>query len=347
MGRSRGIFWLALGIYCSIATAVRAQSLPVAALPSGHVEVALHARSMRASARAEQAAWLTLTLPLDKLALPRGAQQPHVPPAPVAAPLGSAAAAPGSAPAMPSSTAAVPGSAASPARGPASSVALAGAANSTPPPLLVSFEQLRALTEFSRRATAVALGVAGAAAERRRLDSLAARARASALLPEVRLRAVRNTDQALRWVPTTDDPYRVTQADGAGMILEASATFRLDRLLFAHEELTVERVRQRAGQARLKLEGRVQAAMLGLFRARELGCAGERDDPQTTLEVVKALEWFEELDNLTAGWFSDQAPSFGRAVWGFPEAVLGVCGPPLPATALGTTNPVASLENSE
>jgi hypothetical protein len=118
-------------------------------------------------------------------------------------------------------------------------------------------------------------------------------------------------------------------------------------LLFAREELTVERVRQRAGEERLKLEARVQSALLGLFRAHELGCAGERDDPKTTLEVVKALELFEELDNLTAGWFSDHAPSFGRAVWGFPEAVLGLCSAPLPAMAPSPTNPVASLENSE
>jgi hypothetical protein len=131
------------------------------------------------------------------------------------------------------------------------------------------------------------------------------------------------------------------------MILEASATFRLDRLLFAREELAVERVRQRAGEARLKLEARVQSALLGLFRAHQLGCAGERDDPKTALEVVKGLELFEELDNLTAGWFSDQAPSFGRAVWGFPEAVLGACSEPLPPSAKAATNPVASLENSE
>jgi hypothetical protein len=73
------------------------------------------------------------------------------------------------------------------------------------------------------------------------------------------------------------------------MILEASATFRLDRLLFAREELAVERVRQRAGEARLKLEARVQSALLGLFRAHQLGCAGERDDPKTALEVVNGL----------------------------------------------------------
>jgi hypothetical protein len=303
MNRFWGRVGLVLGSCCAVTLAAQAQSLPVATSPNGHFEVALHARSVRASARAEQAAWLTLTLPLDELALPRVAQQPMVPPAPAPAPV-------------------------------------------SPAPL-VSFAQLRALSEFSRRAKAVALGVAGAAAERRRMDSLASRARASALLPELRLRAVRNTDQALRWVPTADDPTRVTQADGAGLTLEASATFRLDRLLFAREELTVERVRQRAGIERLKLEARVQSALLGLFRAHQLGCAGERDDPKTTLEVVKGLELFEELDNLTAGWFSDQAASFGRAVWGFPEAVLGVCSEPLPPSAPGATNPVASLENSE
>jgi hypothetical protein len=324
MGRFWGRFWLVLSVSSWPAVPARAQSLPLTPAPSGgHFEIALHARSSRASARAEQAAWLTLTVPLDKLAVPRVAQQPLIPTPSPSPPAVSSA---------PSSTKpALPAAAPTP---------------SAPQQPLVTFQQLRALGDFSRRATVVALSVAGAAAERRRFDSLAARARGSALLPELRLRAVRNTDQALRWVPTTDDPYRVTQADGAGMILEASATFRLDRLLFAHEEVTVERLRLHAGEARLKLEARVQAALLGLFRARELGCSGERDD-QTTLEVVKVLELFAELDNLTAGWFSDQAASFGRAVWGFPEAVLGVCSAPEPASAAAATNPVASLENSE
>jgi len=319
-------FCVTFGLAGAVTGTARAQSGPPEptaaslALPSngGHFEVALHARSMRASARAEQAAWLTVTLPLDKLALPRVAQQPSVPePAPAA-----------------------PARATAPAKVAASPPAAAAPASEAP---LVTFQQLRALTDFSRRAAVVALSVAGAAADRRRLDSLSSRARASALLPELRLRAVRNTDQALRWVPTTDDPYRVTQADGAGMILEASATFRLDRLLFAHEELIVER----AGTARLKLEARVEAALFGLFRAHELGCADDPNEPAQLQEVVKALELFEELDNLTAGWFSDQAPRFGRAVWGFPEAVLGVCSAPLPASAEAVTNPVASLENSE
>ena len=56
---------------------------------------------------------------------------------------------------------------------------------------------------------------------------------------------------------------------------------------------------------------------------------------------------FGELDGLTAGWFSEAAPSFGRAVWGFPEAVLGECSAPSPPSSAGVTKAVASLENSE
>jgi len=321
MVRVWGIFAVTLGASCIVTTASYAQSQPIV-LPSasdGHFEIALHGRSMRASARAEQAAWLTVTLPLDKLALPRVAQQPAAAPTPAQPAAPSPKAPPSPPPAEPEPSA-------------------------TP---RVSFEQLRALADFSRRATVVALSVAGAAGDRRRLDSLSSRARSSALLPELRLRAVRNTDQALRWVPTTDDPYRVTQADGAGMILEASATFRLDRLLFAHEELLVERLRLRAGAVRLKLEARVQAALLGLFRAREQACATDPNDPAQLEHVLKSLELFAELDSLTAGWFSEAAPSLGRAVWGFPEAVLGVCTPPEPPAPSPPTKAVASLEDSE
>jgi hypothetical protein len=105
-------------------------------------------------------------------------------------------------------------------------------------------------------------------------------------------------------------------------------------------------VRLHAGEARSKLEARVQGALLGLFRARELACSSEGDGANTQ-QVLKVVELFAELDNLTAGWFSEQAASFGRAIWGFPQAVLGVCSAPLAAPAAAVTIPVASLENSE
>jgi hypothetical protein len=286
-----------------------AQAREAEAASERHIELGLHARSMQASARAERAAWVTLRVPFDELARPRVAQQASIP---------------------------VPRPSAAPARADANQ----GEAR-------VTFQQLHALADFSRRATVVALSIVGTAAERRSLDAIAARARSSALLPELRLRALRNSDQALRWIPTSDDPYRITQADGTGLILEASATFRLDRLLFAREELAVARLRLKAGAERLKLEGRVLDALVSLFRARELACADERDAAARAAQTLKVLELFIELDALTAGWFSDEAPAFGRAVWGFPEAALGQCAAPNPAPETSGTNPVASLEDSE
>jgi hypothetical protein len=308
--------WVALGAGLAVASSfmssARGQARELGASSSSRpFEVGLHARSMKASARAEQAAWLTLTLPLDRLVLPNVAQPTSVPPPPPTA--------------HPSSPAPAPAAA--------------------PPP--ISFQQLRVLSEFSRRASRVALAVVETAAARRRLDALSSRARYSALLPELRLRALRNSDQALRWIPTTDDPYRITQADGTGLILEASATFRLDRLLFAREELLVERLRVQAGGERLELEARVLRAVTSLFRARELACADDGNDPERESQALKVLELFTELDALTAGWFSDQAPTLGRAVWGFPEAVLAQCSAPAAPSPADSTKPVASLEDSE
>jgi hypothetical protein len=310
MGRNS---WALAGwtaVVMALSGPVFAQAREAETAPEKHLELGLHARSMQASARSERAAWLTLQVPFDELARPRLAQQSSVP-----------IPRPSPAPAAPAVTARLEAS--------------------------VTFEQARALADFSRRATVVALSVVGTAAERRGLDALASRARSSALLPELRLRALRNSDQALRWIPTTDDPYRITQADGTGLILEASATFRLDRLLFAREELAVARLRLKAGSERLKLEARVLEALVGLFRARELACADDADDPARATQQLKVLELFVELDALTAGWFSEHAPALGRAVWGFPEAALGQCAASHPPAPVSVTNPVASLEESE
>lgn len=273
------------------------------------LEVSLHAQSTQASARAEQVAWLSVTLPLEALPRPSARR--------VAADTAT-------------TTPTEPGALAVP----------------EPSPAVLGFVELRALAAFSRRAISVAFSVKGVAAERRRLDSLSTRARVSAALPELRLRAQRNTDQALRWAPTSDDPYRVTQADGAGTTLEASATFRLDRLLFASEELNVERERRQASEEHLKLERSVLDALLALFRARQLGCIPGIEEGARAEQLIRVAERFSELDGLTAGWFAENAPSLARAVWGFPEAILGACQPPAPPSPAQPTKPVASLENS-
>ncbi|HVY30730.1 MAG TPA: hypothetical protein VHB79_29425 [Polyangiaceae bacterium] len=320
--------WIGLGqAFAGYLVVVSAQGQSAPTLPSevpaSHFELGLHARSMKASMRAEQSAWLMLTVPFDRLAAPRAvtASVPAAPPS--IAPQGAAASPPSTAP---------------------------NATASEPLAPSLGFKELVAFSDFTRRAIAAALAAAGAGADRGRLDSLSSRAKASALLPELRLRIVRNTDQALRWVPTTDDPYRVTQADGAGLILEAGAVFRLDRLVFAHEELAVERLRQRAAEERLKLEAHVAQSLLELLRARQLACSLDPNDPGRIGHVLKLLELFELLDSLTAGWFAGQAPGLGRAVWGFPEAILGECQPPEPVqppSEPAATNPVATFDDSE
>jgi hypothetical protein len=176
---------------------------------------------------------------------------------------------------------------------------------------------------------------------------LATRSRWSAIFPELRLRAQRNTDQALRWAPTSDDPYRVTQADGAGTTLEASATFRLDRLLFNRDEIATERLRQQAGSEHLKVEQRVLAALLGLYRARERACWPGVDEQQRLEQRLRLIELAVELDVVTAGWFAERSPELANAVWGFPEAAQGACQPPEPPPSPSATKAVASLDESE
>jgi hypothetical protein len=197
---------------------------------------------------------------------------------------------------------------------------------------LPTLAQTRALSELAERTMARALTSFGVGRDRSRLDSLAARARASALLPELKLRVQRATDQALRWTPTSDDPYRFAQADQAGLTLEASATFRLDRLLFASDELAVERLRIQQAAERSKLERRVLEAVLGVYRARYAVCSGADDALATQLELAALLT---ELDILTRGWFSRELTRVASALWG----ELGVRCP-----ALAAGDPAPALE---
>jgi len=291
-------------------------ALPQEATAS-HVDLSLHARSSWASARVERAAWLSLTVPLDRLAAPRASS------------LAKAALADEAAVAE----AAVEPSGASSAKAPKPATTPHPQGQPRPAPevaaeLARALAKVTAVADLSRRATSRALAAAGVAADRRRLDSLSTRSRASAALPEVRLRAQRSTDQDLRWAPTVDDPYRVTQADGAGLTLEASASFRLDRLVFTSDELAVERLRAQQKSEHLKLEQRVQEAVLGLFRAHEQACSAEPEAPARAQNVLRSLELIVELDALTAGWFSSEAPRFSRVAWGFSEAILGFCASP-------------------
>ncbi len=186
-----------------------------------------------------------------------------------------------------------------------------GAEPAPSPPTVREPEPLPVLVlkpELARRVVRAALRAAGSARARRRLSSLSSRARSSAALPELRLRGERRFDESLRLAPTIDDPYRYTQAGGTSTALEARLTWRLDRLVFADEELRVERLRmQRAdGDAR-----RVERVLKALYDWQEaLLVRDDRTRPadERALAAVRAVHAAAVLDVYTDGWFSAHGP---------------------------------------
>jgi len=157
---------------------------------------------------------------------------------------------------------------------------------------------------LARRAVGAALRAHGYPAGRRRLSSMSSRARLSAMLPEVRLKAARSNDESLRLTPTSSDPYRYTQAGGSTLWSEARLTWKLDRLVFADEELAVERLRQRRDKARLELVEHVLAALFTWQRALVKSADSSLLPNERTLAQLDALEAEATLDVLTGGWFS-------------------------------------------
>jgi hypothetical protein len=161
----------------------------------------------------------------------------------------------------------------------------------------VSPEQIRGLLRAAWRAARLS-------PEEERLGDLASRARASALLPELRLRVLRSNDQALRLTPTDGEDTRVQTSGASSMTYEARATFRLDRLVFADEEVAIERLRVERSQQRLRLTRDVLDAIAAWQRAHgkaieaSIG-ADERAAAQIQAKAAEAL-----LDGLTDGAWS-------------------------------------------
>jgi hypothetical protein len=165
---------------------------------------------------------------------------------------------------------------------------------------------------LARATLRIALRAAGFPARRARLDSLLNRARSSALLPTLRLRAARTTDESLRLTPTIDDPYRYTQAGGASMLFEARLDWKLDRLLFADEELGIERLESDRVNAEARLADRVLKLLVVWQRGRLRAADASLEPEQRALAGLEALEAEIHLDLLTEGWFGEQ-PSVKQA----------------------------------
>lgn len=167
-----------------------------------------------------------------------------------------------------------------------------------------------------RRLLRAALEQNGAQSVEQRLESLSARMRSSAVLPELTLRAARSTNEQLRLSPNGTYVYDYTQTGGAGLIFEARATWKLDRLVFADEELHVERlrvqrekVRERVVELLLKHLHAWQRARSRLLVATEALGDEERALMEAELDAAEAA-----LDVLTDGAFSDERPLLEASV---------------------------------
>lgn len=146
---------------------------------------------------------------------------------------------------------------------------------------------------------------AGLGTDDARIDSIISRSRESALLPEMRLRAMRLfTDAQHTTLLATTDATNYYDAIGANLVLEARLTWRLDRLVYAGDEPTLERVRLERQEARSRLGTKTLEALFAWERAsldEEDAGVGAREQREAALRTAQAAS---TLDVLTGGWFS-------------------------------------------
>ena len=172
------------------------------------------------------------------------------------------------------------------------------ARESAPPaagPIVVTAETARACVRAAWRT----LGVADDA----RIDALGARARSSASLPELRVRVARTLDESGRLTLSPSDPDRYVEAGGASNILEARMTFRLDRLLFADDEIALERLRIERSEARSRIAAKALQTLFEWQRARALALDPSLPASEHFAAVLREVEAAAILDVMTDGWF--------------------------------------------
>jgi hypothetical protein len=136
------------------------------------------------------------------------------------------------------------------------------------------------------------------------LDRMASRSRWSSVLPEVRLRMARGWDDSFRVTSTEADPYRSQEVTGTSRWLEGRLIWRLDRALFADEEIPIERLRMQRAEARSRLAGKVLAALFDWQKALMAASDPMLSSQEHLGAVLQQAEAEAVLDVLTAGWFA-------------------------------------------
>lgn len=151
-----------------------------------------------------------------------------------------------------------------------------------------------------RETVAAALKYAGLA--RGGETSMRRRARLAAALPTLTLRVSRST----KWDETEEDA-RVVGDVGQDLVLEARATWRLDRLVFDGAELRIASLAQQRARARASLSAQT-TTLYYKRRAAQLDAVWH---PAETVEEemqrdLALEELTAQLDALTGGWWGAQ-----------------------------------------
>jgi hypothetical protein len=157
---------------------------------------------------------------------------------------------------------------------------------------------------LARDCVSAALKASGLGVDDARIDELVSRARASAWLPETRMRAMRLlVDANHTTTVATTDTANFYDAVGANLVLELRLTWRLDRLLYAGDEGTLERVRLERLDARQRLATRTLEVLFTWERAMVEARQATTGSPEEAAARLRASEARATLEVLTAGWF--------------------------------------------
>jgi hypothetical protein len=114
------------------------------------------------------------------------------------------------------------------------------------------------------------------------------------------------TDADHTTIASTTDTASFYDALGANLVLELRLTWRLDRILYAGDEPTLERVRLERLDARTRLATRTLEVLFTWERtALEARAAvtGSREEADARIRSAEARA---TLDVLTGGWFSEE-----------------------------------------
>jgi hypothetical protein len=186
-----------------------------------------------------------------------------------------------------------------------------GAARAVPTSSLVGLVEARLESHpvlepsLARACVDAALRASGLAEGEAQLEELVSRARSSAWLPETRMRAMRLWDDTSRTtLLASTNTTNLYDALAASFVLELRLTWRFDRLLYAGDEPTLERVRLELQAARSHLATRTLEALFAWERARVQALQAVEGSPEAVESNLRGAEARATLDVLTGGWFS-------------------------------------------